>query len=201
MKVYVLDVTPLESREEEALACLSPQRREKAMRIRRDRERLLSIGAGLLLHMAEIPESLLYGEHGKPFSSDGVFFNLSHSGRFSALALHEHPIGLDIEKIAPVRRAAERALTEKEHCWMLQEDSANRFAFLWTRKEAVLKCTGDGLSRSMRSFSVLEKETELGGVRFSLRSEQYEDYILSAAVQDEDSAFKVQKVDADTLLR
>ena len=49
MNVYVLDIAPLRVREREALALLPEERREKALRIRREGARLRSIGASLLL--------------------------------------------------------------------------------------------------------------------------------------------------------
>ena len=52
MNVYVLDIAPLRSREREALALLPEERREKALRIRREEARLRSIGASLLLRAA-----------------------------------------------------------------------------------------------------------------------------------------------------
>ena len=154
MNVYVLDIAPLRGREREALALLSEERREKALRIRREDARLRSIGAGLLLREAGIASPFSYGGHGKPYIPGGVHFSLSHSGELCALAVCGAPIGLDAEKIAPVRRAAARALTDEEREFM-ETDPERRFAYLWTRKEAVLKCTGAGLSQPMNAFSVL----------------------------------------------
>ncbi len=52
MNVYLLDIAPLRGREREALALLPEERREKALRIRREEARLRSIGASLLLRAA-----------------------------------------------------------------------------------------------------------------------------------------------------
>ena len=49
MNVYLLDIAPLRGREREALTLLPEERREKALRIRREEARLRSIGASLLL--------------------------------------------------------------------------------------------------------------------------------------------------------
>ena len=119
-------------REREALALLPEERREKALRIRREEARLRSIGASLLLRAAGIEPPFACGEHGKPCIPGGPHFSLTHSGTLAALAVSDTPVGLDIEKIAPVRRAR-RALTIEERKYM-EADPERRFACLWTRK-------------------------------------------------------------------
>lgn len=68
-----------------------------------------------------------------------------------AFAAHA-PVGLDVERIDPALNVAEmvtRALAEHEVSYLLRlspdERPAAFFAY-WTRKEAVLKATGDGLA-------------------------------------------------------
>lgn len=198
MNVYVLDIAPLRGREREALALLPEERREKALRIRREEARLRSIGAGLLLREAGIASPFSYGGHGKPYIPGGVHFSLSHSGELCALAVCGAPIGLDAEKIAPVRRAAARALTDEEREFM-ETDPERRFAYLWTRKEAVLKCTGAGLSQPMNAFSVLGDTASPEGAVLSLYTVEYGNYMLSAAAA-RSAVFTPQRVDALELL-
>ena len=200
MNVYVLDIAPLRGREREALALLSEERREKALRIRPEDARLRSIGAGLLLREAGIAPPFSYGEHGKPYIPGGVRFSLTHSGELAALAVcEETPVGLDAEVIAPVRRAAARALTSEERDFM-EADPERRFAYLWTRKEAALKCTGAGLSQPMNTFSVLGDAAILDGETLSLYTVEYGDYMLSTAVAAPSAAFVPRRVDASELL-
>ena len=200
MKVYVLDVTPLRGRETEALEKITPERRDKALRLQREDARLLSIGAGLLLRAAGIVSPLAYGEHGKPHLPGGRHFSLTHSGKIAALALHGSPVGLDAETVAPVRRAAARALTDEERRY-IENDPERRFAYLWTRKEAVLKCTGAGLSRPMNAFSVLNDQTVLNAGTFSLCTVECGTVLLSAAAAAGDAAFVPQWVGVPELLR
>ena len=199
MNVYVLDIAPLRGREREALALLPEERREKALRIRREDARLRSIGAGLLLREAGIMPPFSYGGHGKPYIPGGVHFSLTHSGELAALAVCDAPVGLDIEKIAPVRRAAAHALTDEERKFM-ETDPERRFAYLWTRKEAALKCTGAGLSQSMSAFSVLGDTASPEGETLALYTVEYGDYMLSAAVAAPSTAFVPRRVDASELL-
>ena len=194
MNVYVLDIAPLRGREREALALLPEERREKALRIRREEARLRSIGASLLLRAAGIEPPFACGEHGKPYIPGGPHFSLTHSGTLAALAVSETPVGLDIEKIAPVRRA----LTIEERDYM-KADPERRFAYLWTRKEAVLKCTGAGLSQPMNAFSALGDTASPEGALLSLYTVEYGNYMLSAAAA-RSAVFTPQRVDALELL-
>lgn len=200
MEVYVMDVSPLRGREREALERLSAERREKALRLRREEARLLSIGAGLLLRMAGLEPPFAFGEHGKPYLPGGPAFSLTHTGTFAALAVQENRVGLDAETIAPVRRAAARALTSGERRFM-EAEPERRFTYLWTRKEAVLKCTGAGLSAAMNAFSVLDDTAALGGETFSLYTVEYGNILLSAAVTAGSAAFSPQTVEASELLQ
>jgi 4'-phosphopantetheinyl transferase len=106
--------------------------------------------------------SFSYGDHGKPMLSryrSAPFFNLSHSGEFAALAVTRcGEVGIDIEQIRPV--GAEIALrffseSEKETLAPLRErEWLEAFYKCWTRKEAVLKAHGKGLSGGLASFDV-----------------------------------------------
>lgn len=200
MNVYVLDISPLRGREREALALLSAERREKALRIRREEARLQSIGAGLLLRRASLCPPFFHGEHGKPYSPEGPWFSLSHSGTLAALAVNDAPVGLDVERVAPLRRAADRVLMPEERRF-IQTDAERRFAYLWTRKEAALKCTGAGLSIAMNTFSALAKTVSINGEPLALYTVEYGDYMLSTAVAARSAVFIPQRVEASELLR
>ena len=89
MNVYLLDIAPLRGREREALALLPEERREKALRIRREEARLQSIGASLLLRAAGIEPPFVCGEHGKPYIPGG----LAHAQRHARRACRERHSG------------------------------------------------------------------------------------------------------------
>ena len=199
MNVYVLDIAPLRGCEREALVLLPEERREKALRIRPEDARLRSIGAGLLLRTAGIAPPFSYGEHGKPYIPGGPHFSLAHSGELCALAVCETLVGLDAEKIAPVRRAAARALTSEEREF-IEADPERRFAYLWTRKEAALKCTGAGLSQAMNAFSALGDTASPEGETLTLYTVEYGGYMLSTAVAAPSAAFVPRCIDASELL-
>lgn len=100
-----------------------------------------------------------YRKEGKPSLQEGPAFNLSHSGGWAALAVGQDvPLGIDIEAYRPVddgvaRRffsAAEYADLSSlpKHQWEAG------FFNCWTRKEAVIKAIGLGLSMPLDSFDV-----------------------------------------------
>ncbi len=87
-------------------------------------------------------------QHGKPaLAGDGPAFSLSHAGDVVGVAvLDEGPVGLDVEVIRPMSDLAAMA----RHVGAPAEPSA--FFRAWTRKEALLKATGDGLASPMAAI-------------------------------------------------
>ncbi|MCX4819029.1 4'-phosphopantetheinyl transferase superfamily protein [Streptomyces sp. NBC_01142] len=91
------------------------------------------------------------GPHGKPQPPDPLRLSLSHSGGRVVVALaHSTPVGVDVEEISPyVNDVAERVLAPQERVVLAALPEAERpagFIRYWTRKEALLKSTGDGLA-------------------------------------------------------
>lgn len=87
----------------------------------------------------------------------GLDFNLSHSGRLALLAVaRAAPLGVDVEEWRSVPDAvalAGRLFTRGERA-ALAADPRDAFLTCWTRKEAVLKSTGLGLSVEPRTVEV-----------------------------------------------
>ena len=88
-------------------------------------------------------------------------FNVSHSAGMALIAVgSEHRLGVDIEKIRSdidTDSLAERffSLRERAALQSLPDHLRVRgFFACWTRKEAFLKATGDGLSFPLADFSV-----------------------------------------------
>lgn len=109
-----------------------------------------------------------YGPYGKPAlaGQPALHFNLAHSGNLALLAIARQELGVDVEAIRPLddREAIARhyfSAVEIEQLAAVpvpQRDQA--FFACWTRKEAFLKATGDGLSRQLDSFSVTLRPDE-----------------------------------------
>lgn len=152
---------------DEALSRLPSERREKMLAIGNDSVRRQSIGAYLLLCRAlreeygiAEPPALGYEDGGKPFLADHptIHFNLSHCRTAVACAVSRRPIGVDIESRRPVSDALARHVlnAEEYHAVATAEDREIAFLTLWTRKEALLKLTGEGIRGNLKD--VLERD-------------------------------------------
>ncbi len=104
-----------------------------------------------------------YGQMGKPFLATpiGLQFNASHSGGLFVCAVSSGlTIGVDVEQIRPIEDMMAIAShyfspAERRHLVSLAEaDRTHAFFQCWTRKEAVIKATGEGVSRPLDSFEV-----------------------------------------------
>lgn len=179
--MYVFSIESLRGREADALRLLSPERREKALRIQNENARLRSVAAGLLLRRFVGLAPLSYGPAGKPCAPGGRGFSLSHSGEFAVIALDDAAVGVDIEPPrVPAPALLRRALTEEEQRYAAGD--AQRFTWLWTRKEAALKWAGCGLGEPLRCVQVLSDERcEVRGACCKLFSVLLSGYWLSAA--------------------
>ncbi len=195
MEYYLFDVNALTGREDEALARLSPGRREKALRLRRGPSRLLSLGAGLLIARFFPGKEPLIAPGGKPYIPGGPEFSLSHSGTLAVIALADVPVGADAEKDRPVGEAVRlRALTDAERA-----DSRD-FLFFWTRKEAALKCLGTGVDRALDSLDVRADSAELDGRTIFLHTARFGSYYLSSAADGRSADFAPRELTLDQLL-
>ena len=133
--------------------------------------------AGLwLLQWAGYVGELTYDDNGRPMLvGGGVDFNISHTANyvFCAIAPAKDAktlrVGLDAEE--PKRMSTLRSLALAERWFVggerrefVREPSLNHFLEIWTRKEAFLKWTGEGL-RGVKSADVTDVE-KTRGVRF-----------------------------------
>jgi 4'-phosphopantetheinyl transferase len=164
-----LDLTrPLQSRLERLMSAEEDARAERFV-VPADRARYAA-AHGLLRvvlsgYLGIRPEEIVLeaGAYGKPQLSDrsGPRFNLSHAGALGLVAVSAvREVGVDVEEIQELRDVDALA----EACFSRAELAAFRsiprsrrlraFFAGWTRKEAVLKLLGDGLTRALDSFDV-----------------------------------------------
>jgi len=119
------------------------------------------LGRSLGLEPARVP--LAFGAGGKPRVAfpARLRFNLSHSGGCALYALgRDHELGVDLERIQPMADAesiARRFFSPSEVADFLSLGGAARndaFFRCWTRKEAYVKATGEGLALALDQFGV-----------------------------------------------
>jgi 4'-phosphopantetheinyl transferase len=148
------------------------QQRSARFQFARDRTRFILASAGLrgilALYLGGDPQrfSFRFGPFGKPALAgdcerSGLRFNMSHSGNGALYAVAPgREVGIDLEVVrplpdmmslaetcfSPLEMAAFRAMPERQRL--------HGFFAGWTRKEAFLKASGQGLSLSLKSFEV-----------------------------------------------
>ncbi len=152
-------------------AVLSPDERARAGRFRFERHRrrfvvargLLRRVLGAYLDVAPADVVFAYGRKGKPHltgAAAALRFNLSHSGERALIALGRIPLGVDIERLRPLRdpdAIARRFFSAAERETLAAQPAQGKieaFFACWTRKEAYVKAVGDGLAIPLRSFDV-----------------------------------------------
>lgn len=110
------------------------------------------------------PENLKfsYGSFGKPFLSDEstrLKFNLSHSSELTLIAVNRNDeIGIDLEFVKDIDDRTELAknlFTDNEIELLNNAHDSNEVFFqIWTRKEAIIKAVGKGLSLPLNLIDV-----------------------------------------------
>ncbi|MDR1136073.1 MAG: 4'-phosphopantetheinyl transferase superfamily protein [Clostridiales Family XIII bacterium] len=172
------------------------------MSYRFSNDRMLSMGAGLLLDyglrqigLREKDAMIHYDTGKKPALAGGqVEFSLSHAGDYALAAFSVMPVGADIEKNADggVRRQeslglAERFFTEGECAYISRHDEseqAEAFMRLWRLKESFSKMFGFGLTLPLDGYEILPSdgvgETKIETPRLRILTEEVAEEIRNA---------------------
>jgi len=153
---------------------LTDEEKERSERFKFYKHRKLFIASHGFLHTTlsnyiDAPPGEIqfsHNKHGKPsiiepLNPQQISFNLSHSGHIAILAIcKQHNVGIDIEfkeRKTDWQGISRRFFTEKEQnaLFNLPEDlRKDAFYQMWTRKEAHMKVTGQGLSLAPTQFEV-----------------------------------------------
>jgi 4'-phosphopantetheinyl transferase len=153
---------------------LSAEEQHRARRFRFDihRERFIAARTQLRLLLSHYTKQepnhiqFTYGANGKPqvASTDGnstLEFNLAHSAELALLAVNRSvAVGVDLEELHPLEDApalVARFFSPRENeAFQQLSESQKLSAFfnLWTRKEAWLKATGEGIGYSLNKVEV-----------------------------------------------
>lgn len=113
-----------------------------------------------------------YGPAGKPevAGDSALQFNLAHSDELAICVTNEKPVGIDLERVRPMKNAM--ALAQR---WFhpaeveriaAAPDSLAEFFRTWTMKEAALKLIGVGVGESLPH--VLTPDALAGGIATGL---------------------------------
>lgn len=156
IQTWAADITPLLEKEiYQKYYNMVPQfRRDKADRIRFERDRAQSIGAWVLYQrMRETYEI-----------DDEAVFNLSHSGKYVLCSVEDTgkkqvKLGCDVEMVGTAgEKIARRFFCPAEAGYIMGrpegEERNQAFCRYWVLKESFMKATRLGMGLDMRSFEI-----------------------------------------------
>ncbi|RYY74267.1 MAG: 4'-phosphopantetheinyl transferase superfamily protein [Gammaproteobacteria bacterium] len=163
--IWLLDLASIDSEAiEKFSSLLSQDELERAQQFRTNRHHFMATRVLLRKTLSRYTrlnaERLLFsrGLQGKPFLANSpvpLYFNLSHSRNFAALAVSSlGDVGIDIENTRQrdYLKIVERFFHPDEHKQLLECDETKReqlFYKMWTLKEAFFKALGTGISTGL----------------------------------------------------
>jgi 4'-phosphopantetheinyl transferase len=178
--VWRFETQPSDFRYDKMFGLLSAKEKERALRFRFEKDRrefVMARGALRMLlggYLRRPPRQVIFSEneYGKPALVNGkrIVFNVSHSHGLILLAFAKNcAVGIDVERIEELDfgSMAERffAKREVETLFSLpEEEQLQAFYLCWTRKEALVKAVGDGLSYPLDHFVVSNVPDELAQI-------------------------------------
>ncbi len=161
---------------------LSPERAERVQRCRRADDKLRCIAGGLFMNKFLGEAKITVNEFGKPECDNGLCFNISHSGSYVLFALSESEVGCDIEEIRFLKgiRLGKIVFCDNEMKLLGNAfDRLGTFFELWTKKEALLKCMGDGFHRGAKSVDVSSGKFSESQTEYYMKQYKFSDYEIS----------------------
>ncbi len=162
-ELYVMDIDKLddEALYQRAYSFVSKERQEKADRFRFKKDKCRTIAVELLITYGMIRAGYpmeprrfryRYNEKEKPYiiGVDQIFFNASHSGKYTACAFYDKEVGCDIQETEDekyILTIAGKYFMKEEYEELMNLEGAERnkrFYFFWCRHESYGKYTGEG---------------------------------------------------------
>jgi len=165
LDTITIDTTMLNSTEQIRISKMRPAlQQQRSQKVR-------TILRCLLSHYTQVAADHLNfetKEYGKLYLPDqSIQFNVAHAHEYAlyAFTLNDE-IGIDIEEQRSIEYAAiaQRIMSPNEYAYWTECDSAQQaelFFQIWTRKEALVKCTGDGLRMPLKNLNTLTETREL----------------------------------------
>jgi len=188
---------------------LPVEKQKQVRKIRQQTDQVLSL-AGLQLlklgmtefsHVAFSLSQLEYPKHAKPFFTDNIDFNISHSGDIVCCVISDTAkVGIDIELQREVKPATlKKFLHETPKAVSDENTKQNKHDFfnLWTKNEAIIKAANHGSIYNMQ-----EIRHELNGGQY--QNKFWYTYPLDIVSADENKEYTChiacsQKIDSQQI--
>lgn len=164
---------------EQNLSLVPDYRREKVDRLYQEGDKRLSLAAGLLLRQVFGEKNVSISDYKKPFIEGEREFNLAHSGHYAILSVDgESPVGCDIERMRTLDplRVGSLVFCENElNTIRRARDKCDVFFTLWTKKEAFIKCLGEGFHFNSKQIDLSSPENH---VDYNGKTYFFKEYML-----------------------
>lgn len=183
---------------------IEEQQRADRFQLIADRKRsvcgryLLRFILGKVLSTAPSDIKFHYSNYRKP-GVNGIEFNLSHSGNHILLALNSARVGIDVEQINRnfnYESVLSTGFNEEEQEYVRHHsDPALAFYTLWSRKESIMKASGEGLSDYMEQIRSVKETVEWKGSFYQVKSFQIgTDYTAALATSNHTAQISFWKI-------
>ena len=133
-------------------------------------------------------------------SRDALYYSITHSGSYAAVAVSDKEVGIDIEtKDDKGFKVTSRMFTEEDKAFI--GESQDRFRMVWSLKESFLKCTGEGISVSLNSFTFdynNEKIRRVISKGYDLQGRDY--YAVTKSLDESEGAISICSSNPDLIL-
>lgn len=168
-KLYLVNIKSIKK---EDIKDLSAFRIEKASSFVNEKDKKLSLAAGIALNrgleefgLIEKDLVIKTNDFGKPYFKDypNIKFNLSHSIDTSICVISSKEVGCDIEKIRKYNEKIINKCFSKEEKEFIEKSSNidDAYTRIWTLKESFFKAIGSGLNFNMNEVSIVPYENNV----------------------------------------
>lgn len=200
-KVYILPLGKVKEYNDDYFKVNFPKRLKKAEAYANENDKLRSLGVALLLEkVLGLKESdIKYEEHGKPYSEKTNYnFSISHSGEYTALAVSDTVLGLDIQQTDKrISSSLLRILSENEKQY-LKTENEKEFFKLWSLKESFGKAVGLGILIPFSKTEVLpllkDEPIIYNGDKYYGKVVDMNNYYVSICTKNKQSLMYIEKM-------
>ena len=194
--IRILHISLIKQNFSFVLSYVDETRKEKAERFKNEKDQLLSLGAAYLMKKYLPNEEIKIMDTGKPYSANGPFFNVSHSGEYVAFASSKtSEVGIDIERIDENKLDGIRYVLDEEEKKI--SDSSVLFQ-IWSNKESLIKCSSNGLKDIKKVKGLpLNGLRIINGETYYSKSVIYNGYSLSVtSKENEPFNIKIENINS-----
>ncbi len=141
-------------------------------------------------------DNFLKDSYGKPYIENcGMNFNISHSGNTVVCIFSKQPIGIDVEEVKDIEYTLfENVFSDKE-MEEISKAGLSKFYEYWTKKEAIIKAIGKGMSIPLLDIKVENNYSVYDHVKWNIKSLRLNDMHCSIAFKSKTTQVKLIEVE------